>query len=150
MPAPMPAPSCERRWNAIRRRCCATPPVSSAGMATELALACFATLLWTITPEGPTKNVLFILATTTWVMTLAVMTRATLGHTGQALTAGPGTVGIYAALVGAVLARLGAGIWPDQAHLLHMAAGSGWIFAFGGFTLFYGPLLLRLPAAKRI
>lgn len=84
------------------------------------------------------------------MMTLAVMTRATLGHTGQALTAGPGTVGIYAALVGAVLARLAAGIWPDQAHLLHMAAGSGWIFAFGGFTLFYGPLLLRLPAAKRI
>ena len=35
-------------------------------------------------------------------------------------------------------------------YLLHMAAGSGWIFAFGGFTLFYGPLLLRLPAAKRI
>jgi putative peptide zinc metalloprotease protein len=46
--------------------------IASAGMATELALACFATLFWTITPEGPTKNVLFILATTTWVMTLAV------------------------------------------------------------------------------
>jgi uncharacterized protein involved in response to NO len=84
------------------------------------------------------------------LMTLAVMTRATLGHTGQALTAGPGTVVLYAALVGAVLARLGAGIWPDQAHLLHMVAGAGWIAAFGGFTLFYGPLLLRLPAAKRI
>jgi uncharacterized protein involved in response to NO len=84
------------------------------------------------------------------LMTLAVMTRATLGHTGQVLTAGPGTVGIYAALVGAVLARLAAGIWPDQAHLLHMAAGAGWIFAFGGFAAFYGPLLLRLPAAKRM
>ena len=46
--------------------------IASAGMATELALACFATLFWTITPEGPTKQVLFILATTTWVMTLAV------------------------------------------------------------------------------
>jgi uncharacterized protein involved in response to NO len=84
------------------------------------------------------------------LMTLAVMTRATLGHTGQALTAGPGTVGIYAALVVAVLARLAAGIWPDQAHLLHMAAGAGWIFAFGSFALIYGPLLLRLPAAKRM
>ncbi|WP_112311382.1 NnrS family protein [Pseudogemmobacter bohemicus] len=84
------------------------------------------------------------------LMTLAVMTRATLGHTGQALTAGPGTVGIYAALVGAVLARLAAGIWPDQAHLLHMVAGAGWIFAFGSFALIYGPLLLRLPATKRI
>ncbi|MBS0338677.1 MAG: efflux RND transporter periplasmic adaptor subunit [Proteobacteria bacterium] len=46
--------------------------IASAGMATELALACFATLLWTITPEGAAKHVLFILATTTWVMTLAV------------------------------------------------------------------------------
>jgi putative peptide zinc metalloprotease protein len=46
--------------------------IASAGMATELALACFATLLWTISPEGAAKHVLFILATTTWVMTLAV------------------------------------------------------------------------------
>ena len=29
------------------------------------------------------------------VMTLAVMTRATLGHTGHALTAGAGTTGVY-------------------------------------------------------
>jgi len=84
------------------------------------------------------------------LMTLAVMTRATLGHTGQALTAGPGTVGIYAALVVAVLARLAAGIWPDQAHLLNMVAGAGWVLAFGSFALSYGPLLLRLPATKRM
>jgi uncharacterized protein involved in response to NO len=84
------------------------------------------------------------------LMTLAVMTRATLGHTGQTLTAGPGTVVLYAALVGAVLARVGAGILPDQAHLLHMVAGTGWIVAFGGFAVLYGPLLLRLPAAKRM
>ena len=46
--------------------------IASAGMATELAIASFATLLWAITPEGGAKHVLFILATTTWVMTLAV------------------------------------------------------------------------------
>jgi uncharacterized protein involved in response to NO len=84
------------------------------------------------------------------LMTLAVMTRATLGHTGQALTAGPGTVTIYLALVFAVLARFAAGIWPDLAGPLHTGAGLGWITAFGGFALVYGPLLLRLPAAKRI
>jgi uncharacterized protein involved in response to NO len=84
------------------------------------------------------------------LMTLAVMTRATLGHTGKTLTAGPGTVAIYAALVLAVLARLAAGIWPDQAHLLHVTAGLAWIGAFGGFAGVYGRLLLRLPAAKRI
>jgi uncharacterized protein involved in response to NO len=84
------------------------------------------------------------------LMTLAVMTRATLGHTGQALTAAPGTVVIYAAHVGAVLARLAAGIWPDQAHLLHMVAGAAWILAFGGFAMIFGRFLLRLPAAQRM
>jgi len=84
------------------------------------------------------------------LMTLAVMTRATLGHTGQGLTAGPGTSGIYAALVLAVLARLAAGIWPEQAHLLHMVAGAAWTLAFAGCALLYGRLLLRLPADKRM
>lgn len=83
------------------------------------------------------------------LMSLAVMTRATLGHTGQALTAGPGTVAIYAALVVAVLARVAAGLWPALAGPLHVVGGSGWIAAFGGFALVYGRLLLRVPAGRR-
>jgi len=84
------------------------------------------------------------------LMTLAVMTRATLGHTGQPLAAGPGTVAIYLALILSVLARVAAGIWPAFAGPLHLVAGMGWIMAFAGFALVYGGLLLRLPAAKRI
>lgn len=84
------------------------------------------------------------------LMTLAVMTRATLGHTGQALTAGRGTTLLYGALVLAVLARLAAGFWPGQASMLHMIAGLSWIAAFGGFALLYGPCLLRQKPAKRI
>lgn len=83
------------------------------------------------------------------LMTLAVMTRATLGHTGQTLTAGPGTVGIYAAQVVAVLARVAAGLYPTEATVLHMVAGTAWILAFAGFALIYGRLLLRQPAAKK-
>jgi uncharacterized protein involved in response to NO len=82
------------------------------------------------------------------LMTLAVMTRATLGHTGQALAAGPGTIAIYLSLVSAVLARVAAGIWPAEAGLLHAASGVLWIGAFGGFALVYGRYLLRLPPAK--
>lgn len=77
------------------------------------------------------------------LMTLAMMTRATLGHTGQALHAGPGTVAIYLSLVAAVLARVAAGIWPGEASLLHTLSGSAWIAAFSGFAVLYGPLLLR-------
>ena len=84
------------------------------------------------------------------LMTLAVMTRATLGHTGQALSADVGTVAIYLALILAVLARVAAGLWPAQAPLLHGLSGLAWIAAFGGFGLVYGRFLLTLPPAKRI
>ncbi|MCK0150455.1 NnrS family protein [Marivita sp. S6314] len=83
------------------------------------------------------------------LMTLAVMTRATLGHTGQTLHATPGTTALYAAIVIAVLARLAAGLWPSQASWLHMLAGAGWLAAFGGFALLYGPLLLLKPPQKK-
>jgi uncharacterized protein involved in response to NO len=84
------------------------------------------------------------------LMTLAVMTRATLGHTGQALTAGTGTVVIYLALILSVLARVAGGVRPDLSGPLNSVAGLLWILAFGGFAVVYGALLLRLPAAKRV
>jgi len=84
------------------------------------------------------------------LMTLAVMTRATLGHTGQALTAGPATVVVYLALVAAVAARLAAGLWPGHAGWLHVVSGMAWVTAFGGFAVLYGPLLLRARAAKAV
>ncbi|WP_373049806.1 NnrS family protein [Thalassovita aquimarina] len=83
------------------------------------------------------------------LMTLAVMARATLGHTGKTLTAGPGTVAIFAALVIAVFARVAAGVLPGEAALLYAISGLFWIGAFATFGLVYGRLLLRLPAAKR-
>jgi putative peptide zinc metalloprotease protein len=46
--------------------------VACAGMASELVLAVFSTLLWALAPEGGAKNVLFVLASTTWVVTLAI------------------------------------------------------------------------------
>jgi putative peptide zinc metalloprotease protein len=46
--------------------------IASAGMAAELALAVFSTLLWALSPEGAMKSILFVFATTTWVMTLAI------------------------------------------------------------------------------
>ena len=82
------------------------------------------------------------------LMTLAVMTRATLGHTGQPLAAGAGTVAIYFLLVASVLARVAAGLWPGAAELLHAAAGLLWLGAFGGFVAVYGRWLLSLPPSK--
>ena len=46
--------------------------IASAGMAAELSLAVFATLAWALAPEGATKSMLFVLATSTWLITLAI------------------------------------------------------------------------------
>lgn len=80
------------------------------------------------------------------LMTLAVMTRATLGHTGQALRAGPATLALYLALVVSVLLRLAAGLWPEMA-LYHLSA-TFWTLAFVGFAAVYGPLLARRRPGK--
>ena len=81
-------------------------------------------------------------------MTLAVMTRASLGHTGHALAASAVTEAIYAAVVVAALARIGAALFPVWSEpLLHLTV-LAWCVAFFGFAASYGPLLLgKKPAA---
>jgi len=46
--------------------------IGAAGMITELAIAAICTFLWSFLPEGPLRSAAFIIATTGWVMTLAV------------------------------------------------------------------------------
>ncbi|HWP16911.1 MAG TPA: NnrS family protein [Xanthobacteraceae bacterium] len=82
-------------------------------------------------------------------MTLAVMTRASLGHTGHALHASFVTQAIYAAVVLSALARICAALRPDEAVALLALSGALWLLAFAGFTLAYGPVLAsrRLQSA---
>jgi uncharacterized protein involved in response to NO len=81
-------------------------------------------------------------------MTLAVMTRATLGHTGQQLTASATTQAIYAAIIVAALSRVCAVIDPAHSEpLLHLAAFT-WAAAFFGFALSFGPLLAGADRRK--
>jgi len=80
-------------------------------------------------------------------MTLAVMTRATLGHTGRLLRASVGTQLIYLAVVAAALLRVCAAIEPRHMELLLGAAGLGWTSAFLGFALLYGRALCSPRAA---
>ncbi len=82
------------------------------------------------------------------LMTLAVMSRATLGHTGNALTAGPGTVAVFLCIPVSVLTRFAAGIWPDAAEHLYHIAGASWILGFFGFVAIYGALLLNKKPAR--
>jgi uncharacterized protein involved in response to NO len=77
------------------------------------------------------------------LMTLAVMTRASLGHTGQELVASLPTQLIYLCAFIAALARIIAAFEPSRA-LLHIAAVA-WILAFGGFAVVFGRLLIGRP-----
>lgn len=81
-------------------------------------------------------------------MTLAIMTRASLGHTGNSLEAGLLTQATYVAVVTAAILRIAAGIWPVAMVPLLYAAGVAWIVAFWMFAIGYGPLLARPRQVK--
>ena len=81
-------------------------------------------------------------------LTLAVMTRASLGHTGNALNASVVTQAIYAAVVIASFARICSSLEPAWSRsLLHIAAFA-WVAAFFGFAASYGPLLIGAQRGK--
>ncbi|HZU89237.1 MAG TPA: NnrS family protein [Stellaceae bacterium] len=80
-------------------------------------------------------------------MTLAVMTRASLGHTGRPLTAGPGTRTIYVLITLAALLRVLSPLAGGQTVLALWLAGMAWSGAFGLFALLYGGALAR-PRAR--
>jgi uncharacterized protein involved in response to NO len=75
-------------------------------------------------------------------MTLAVMSRATLGHTGRQLTASTATQAIYLAIIVAALSRVCAVIEPTHSEPLLYVAALAWAAAFFGFAIAFGPLLV--------
>ena len=76
------------------------------------------------------------------LMTLAVMTRASLGHTGQALTASIETQMVYALAAIAACTRIAAALMPQWNESLLWLSGFAWAAAFLGFAFAYGPALL--------
>jgi uncharacterized protein involved in response to NO len=76
------------------------------------------------------------------IMMLAVMSRATLGHTGQQLTASIATQAIYASVIVAVVARICAVLAPVHSVPLLNIAAFAWAAAFLGFALCYGRTLI--------
>jgi uncharacterized protein involved in response to NO len=88
--------------------------------------------------HGPTSGAI-------GTMTLAVMTRATLGHTGRALTAGPSTTAIYLLATAASLLRVAAPLFGSVETAVVSLSGLLWIAAFTLFAAIYGPLLVGRP-----
>ncbi len=76
-------------------------------------------------------------------MTLAVMTRAALGHTGRALTAGPLTVAIYALVSAGALLRVTAYALPLDPLAALGVGGALWAGAYLLYAVRYAPILAR-------
>ena len=77
-------------------------------------------------------------------MILAVMTRASLGHTGRALIAPRAATVAYVLLTAAALARVfGAVLVPAGGFAWTAAASTLWTIAFALFLIVYAPILCR-------
>ena len=76
-------------------------------------------------------------------MILAVMTRATLGHTGRELVAGPPTILLYGLVTIGAMLRVAASLGVIDYGIGLDVAGIAWVGAFILFLAFYGPILFR-------
>lgn len=83
------------------------------------------------------------------LMTLAVMSRASLGHAGRALVASPLLQAVYASAVIAALARICAVLDPEWSEGLLYVAAIAWSAAFLGFAFHFSPLFcLKSPTVS--
>jgi uncharacterized protein involved in response to NO len=80
-------------------------------------------------------------------MTLAIMTRASRGHTGRRVVADRPTIAIYALVSLGALLRTAAPYADGLYVPVLVAGGVLWSAAFAMFALVYGPMLLRPRAS---
>jgi uncharacterized protein involved in response to NO len=81
-------------------------------------------------------------------MTLAVMIRATRGHTGRVLSADRATVAIFLCVNIAAIIRVSAVVGEPWVMEMFVASAILWIVAFALFVLVYGPMLLLRERAN--
>jgi len=76
-------------------------------------------------------------------ITLAVMTRASLGHTGREIKASPVIVVAYVLISLSAVLRLTVAFMPELTQELVMASGVVWTLAFVAYVVKYTPILVR-------
>jgi uncharacterized protein involved in response to NO len=96
----------------------------------------------------PTAAIHSLTAGAIGTMTMAVMTRATRGHTGRDLSADHVTSAIYILVTLAAVARLAAAFAAGWTMPLLIVSAGFWIAGFMGFVLGYGSMLLSRPRAS--
>jgi uncharacterized protein involved in response to NO len=83
------------------------------------------------------------------MMTLAMMTRVSLGHSGRRLQVSRPIAAAYVSLMAAALVRVAGGLLLPQFYVVTViVAGVLWMLAFALFTIVYLPILVS-PRADR-
>ena len=109
-------------------------------LAVALLLLGFSILLPASVPASSAIHALTAGAVGT--MTLAVMTRATLGHTGRTVASDSRTNTLYALVTLGALFRVAAPLLASAYTPLLVAGGVLWSAAFALFVVVYGPMLV--------
>lgn len=134
-----------RGWQTIEEPLLITLHVAYAFIPLGMLGIAMATLGWIAAPSA--LHILSVGAIGN--MTLAVMARAGLGHTGRPTTASTRTALALLAIALSAVLRPFAEILPEQYHLLLAASAAAWLVAFGLFVLEYGPMLLSPARGAR-
>lgn len=98
---------------------------------------------WAGAPWGETAALHLLGIGAVGGMTLAVMSRAALGHTGRPLEVDPAVAVAYGLIAAAALVRFaGPSIDPGLYEGALLASGALWIAGWGAFAALYAPILL--------
>lgn len=128
------------RW--AGERTIAEPLVLVLHVAYAFIPAGFLLVGWSATGSIPASaGVHAWTAGATGTMILAVITRASLGHTGRALTASRTTQAIYLAVILSALIRIYSPFQPEWYGTLLLISGLAWMAAFLGFGATFAPIL---------
>lgn len=96
--------------------------------------------IWLIVPQSAAVHALTAGAAA--AMTLAVMTRTSLGHTGRDIRADRWTQAVYAAVTAGAVLRVSAPFSGELYLMVLTAGGVLWSAAFLVFAVCYAPVLV--------
>lgn len=129
-----------RGYQALREPIVLVLPLGYFWLAAALALLGLAGLAPSLVPA--TSAIHALTAGAVGTMTLAIMTRASRGHTGRTIEADAATVAIYAMVTLGALLRVLAPFAGDLHAPFLVLGGFSWSAAFALFAVAYGPMLV--------
>lgn len=131
-----------RGWQAVREPLVLILHLGYAWLAVGFALAAMSILGLSL---PSTTAIHALTAGAIGTMTLAIMTRATLGHSGRPLSASKATSLIYVLVITGALLRITAPWMPIDYLSALTLAGVAWSGAFVIFAFAYGPMFINVP-----